>query len=141
MFLVVYRRLGEFEGRAQLTTWLFGIVRNIARYHRRTLSQRASRFQAIGTTELETVAGPASGPEATMEAQQAAELLLQLLEGLPERKREVFVLVELEKLSVAVTAQMLGLNAHTAASRLRSARGYMKQAMARLKAHEKWQES
>src|SRR5579859_7717464 len=36
-FVVVYRRLSQFEGRSSLKTWLFGIVLNVVRAHRRSL--------------------------------------------------------------------------------------------------------
>src|SRR5882757_7876674 len=46
VFLVAFRRLGEFEGRSPMTTWLYGIALRVARLHRRT-SQRADLHGAI----------------------------------------------------------------------------------------------
>ena len=37
VFVVVHRRLGDFEGRSSLKSWIFGIVHNVALVHRRKL--------------------------------------------------------------------------------------------------------
>lgn len=36
IFLVIHRRLGDFEGRSSLRSWIYGIARNTVRTHRRT---------------------------------------------------------------------------------------------------------
>ena len=46
VFLVVHRRLSEYDGRAALTTWLFGIARGVASNHRRGIA-RAQRKLAV----------------------------------------------------------------------------------------------
>lgn len=61
-----------------------------------------------------------------------------MLDELPEKRREVFVLVELEEVSVAEAAQLLELNLNTAHSRLRDARRDFEQAVARERAREDW---
>src|SRR5687768_12337360 len=40
VFLVVHRKLGEFEGRSSLGTWLHRIARNVASEHRRRAHRR-----------------------------------------------------------------------------------------------------
>ena len=54
---------------------------------------------------------------------EAAVTVAAILDGMDDDKRIVFALVELEHTSVAEVARMLGINANTASSRLRLARG------------------
>ena len=56
------------------------------------------------------------------EVQESVRLLHELLNELDENKRTVFVLAELEQLSVPEITQVLGVNLNTVYSRLRSAR-------------------
>ncbi len=137
-FLVVHRRLGEFEGRASITTWLFSIAQNIARYQRRTLSRRARHVLAIGAGELDAFANGPGGPLDSAEARQAASLLSDLLDHVDQPKRAVFALVELEQMNVSQAAEVLGINANTAASRLRAARKELQRAIRRYKVQQKW---
>src|SRR5579859_5834321 len=37
IFVIVHRRLAAFEGRSSMKTWLYGIVLNVVRAHRRAL--------------------------------------------------------------------------------------------------------
>ena len=58
VFVVVHRRLPEFEGRAAITTWLFAIVLGVARNHRR--SQRRRAPEAPGGEEPDALVGAAA---------------------------------------------------------------------------------
>ncbi|MDQ3367936.1 MAG: sigma-70 family RNA polymerase sigma factor [Myxococcota bacterium] len=115
VFVVVHRRLREWEGRAAITTWLFEIARRVASSHRR-------RVGADRTEEL--VVDPAGPTDtfAAMSRAQAAATVFAILQQLDEDKRTVFALVELEQLSVPEVARMLELNLNTTYSRLRLAR-------------------
>jgi RNA polymerase sigma-70 factor, ECF subfamily len=115
VFLVVHRRLPEWEGRAAMTTWLFAIARRVAAAHRRRAS--GDRTEAL-------VDEPAGRDDtfAAMSRAQAAATVFGILQKLDEDKRIVFALVELEQLSVPEVARMLDLNLNTAYSRLRLAR-------------------
>jgi RNA polymerase sigma-70 factor, ECF subfamily len=131
-FLVVHRGLGRFEGRSSLRTWMFGIARRVARNHRP--SPRAIA-EAAGAETLEALPDVASkSPLATLEAIEGARLLETLLAGLDPKKREAFILVELEQMTNLEAGVALGVNGNTMSSRVRAARQELEQALARLKA-------
>jgi RNA polymerase sigma-70 factor (ECF subfamily) len=117
VFVVVHRRLGEFEGRAAITTWLFAIARRVACAYRRKLG-RDARAEPIGDSDFVA----ANDTFAAMSRAQATSTVLAILDTMEEDKRAVFALVELEQLSVPEVAKLLDLNLNTAYSRLRSAR-------------------
>ncbi|HEY5950450.1 MAG TPA: RNA polymerase sigma factor [Kofleriaceae bacterium] len=113
VFVVVHRRLPEWEGRAQITTWLFAIARRVAQAQRRKDGR---------TDPLEQEPVGASDTFAAFSRAQAAATVMAILDTMDEDKRIVFALVELEQLSVPEVARMLDLNLNTAYSRLRLAR-------------------
>jgi RNA polymerase sigma-70 factor (ECF subfamily) len=133
VFLVVSRRLAEFEGRSTLRTWLFAIVRRVARDH------RPSRRE-VGDAELIERAVDPDAPSPSDRAAEAegARLLHALLATLDDEKREAFVLADLEQMPVPEVAQALGLNLNTAYSRVRAARQDLDRALARLRAQRGW---
>jgi RNA polymerase sigma-70 factor (ECF subfamily) len=132
VFLVAFRRLGEFEWRSPITTWLYGIALRVVRLQRRT-SHRADLHGAIDRSaaeQTEKAAGAAAArPDIAAETADAYRVLLQLLRQLDEDKREIFVLVELEQLPVPEVAELLGLKLNTAYSRLRLAREAFEKAL------------
>lgn len=115
VFVVVHRRLGEWEGRAAITTWLFAIARRVASAHRRKTAGKL-------TEELSDDLAGATDTFAAMSRAQAAATVMAILERMDEDKRIVFALVELEQLSVPEVSRMLEINLNTTYSRLRLAR-------------------
>jgi RNA polymerase sigma-70 factor, ECF subfamily len=129
VFVVVHRRLREWQGKAAITTWLFAIARRVASGHRRRASKRVeARAEAqadVRSVRIDELVDPHPGagdPFAEASRAQAAATVLAILEQLDEDKRIVFALVELEQIPVPEVARMLDLKLNTAYSRLRLAR-------------------
>lgn len=131
VFLVVHRKLADFEGRSTLKTWLFGIVLRVARDHRRH-RQRKGQLEPL-TAEI---VDPGSTPIDLASKREAWRILDRLLDTLDDDKREVFVLAEIEQLSVPEIAELLEQNLNTVYSRLRAARAAFEQALSRHHARE-----
>jgi len=123
VFLVIHRRLPEFEGRSSLRTWIFGIVMRVASRQREQLRSRAQRFAPLPDPVLETLSpSSAQDPFDRLVQQQAADLVEWVLGELPEDKRNILVMVELEQMPVVEVAKLLDLNVNSAYTRLRLAR-------------------
>jgi RNA polymerase sigma-70 factor, ECF subfamily len=124
LFIVVHRRLGEFAGRSTMKTWLAGIAWRIASEHRRHESRKG------GTEPLpDTLVAPGQDPLGAAVHAEALRELDALLDQLDEDKRVVFVLAELEQMSVPEIAAALAVNVNTVYSRLRAARSTFDEAL------------
>ena len=133
VFLVVHRRLADFEARAQVTTWLFGIVLRVAQSYRRSAMRRRARLTDAPSAEIDQIpVTAAESPIELLERREASALLHGLLDELDDDKRAMLVCVELEQLTVPEAAESLGLNLNTAYGRLRAARIAFNEAVARL---------
>jgi len=133
VFLVVHRRLSEFEGRASIRTWLTRILIRIVANHRRSKKRRT--HQELPVT-LE--AAPESRPSRRAERNEAARLLTEILDCLDEDKRTVFVLAEVDEMTAKTIGETLGISPNTASSRLRLARRDFKRELARHHARDSW---
>ncbi|HVU05390.1 MAG TPA: sigma-70 family RNA polymerase sigma factor [Polyangiaceae bacterium] len=125
VFLVVYRRLDEFEARSSLKTWLFGIVLRVTSTLRRTARRKPTEPLA------EEPVARGSAPEALTESREAARLVQSLLDELDDDRRAVFVLAELEQMTAPEISTALSVNLNTVYSRLRAARRDFDAALAR----------
>jgi RNA polymerase sigma-70 factor, ECF subfamily len=135
-FLVVHRRLGDFEGRSTTKTWLYAIVRRVVADHRRS-QRRKPAFSDAGTTEVDRLGdGAHAMPDASAEHAEKVRLFYRLLDTLDDDKREVFVLADLEGMTMAEISEAIGVNANTVASRLRAARSRFEEALAEHEARE-----
>lgn len=133
-FVVVHRRLAEFEGRSSLKTWVFGILLRVVSDHRRSLRRKG------GLSELpheDLLPSSEASPAETLERTQAAALVNRLLDELDDDKRAVFVLAELEEVPAPEIAEVLGVPTNTVYSRLRAAREAFDKALVRHRARER----
>lgn len=136
VFVVVHRRLPEFEGRASVRTWLARILVRVVQEHRRRF-RRHEDHAALS----EDVADPhASGPLEEVAQAQAVRLLEAILDAMPEDQRTVFVLAEIEQMPAPEIAAALEINANTVYSRLRLARREYDRSLARIRARDRWRQ-
>ena len=124
VFVVVHRKLPEFEGRSTLRTWIYGICVRTASSHR-----RLARHKEIAVDELPE-AEATDGPHEQATRKQALRALDRALDELDEDKRAVFVLYEVEELTMAEVAEVVGCPLQTAYSRLHAARDRVQKALA-----------
>jgi len=117
VFMTVHRKLAEFEERSSVRTWVYGICVRVAADHRK----RARRRREVAAADVREPAIDAS-QERSAALREACERLDCILDGIDDKKREVFVLYEIEELSMAEVALAVGCPLQTAYSRLHAAR-------------------
>lgn len=131
VFLVLHRRLRDYDGRAGMQSWVYGILANTVRDYRRSFRRKQA---PLVVTEHDEEWGPASSrgsPEVGVQRGRDLALLMALLEELPEAQRELIVLADLEQLSVPEICSCIGGNTNTVYSRLRVARENLKSKLTR----------
>ncbi len=116
VFVIVHRKLPEFEYRAAIRTWLYRICQRAASDYRRRAHVR--REQVTG----EPIASGEFDGRDFAESVHARSVLLRALDALDEDKRTVFVLYEIEELTMREVAEAVGCPLQTAYSRLHAAR-------------------
>jgi RNA polymerase sigma-70 factor (ECF subfamily) len=120
VFIVVQRRLSEFDGRVELRTWLYAIGLRIARKYRDRARREPASLEAEREQTPELPAPEPSGDTAF--ASERLALARRALSSLDDDKREVFVLARVEQMSAPEIASILGIPLNTVYSRLRAAR-------------------
>jgi RNA polymerase sigma-70 factor, ECF subfamily len=132
VFLVVHKKLPEFAQRSTLRTWLYSIaIRCASDYRRRAHVKREEPKSIVRDTAID------APQPASVAQRQARALLDDILDTLDEAKRAVFVLYELEELSMADVADAVGCPLQTAYSRLHAARAEFEAAVKRHHAKER----
>lgn len=118
VFMVVHRRLEDYDPTRPLRPWLLGITYRVATAERRRARHRrehlgdAPRSQGIDRAT----------PEAQIIARCRAERIHQALDALDPERRAVFVMHEMQAIPCPEIAEALGVPLNTIYSRLRVAR-------------------
>lgn len=112
VFVTFIEKIGEFEGRSQVRTWLFGILyRKILEAGRQTKRDRQhddladvdqSRFHPDGTW-----ARPPQLPDMAVYGREMRKSISDCLDGVAQKQRMAFVLREVESMATAEICEIL----------------------------------
>ena len=130
-FLSVYRNLASFRHESRFGTWLYRIVTNAALMHRRARARRPAESLDAFLPEFDDTGRHRRTPEELQVAARADEVLdrralaeeaAAALDRLPDLYRAAFVLRDLEELTTAEVADVLGVAPATVRQRVHRAR-------------------
>lgn len=127
-FIKAFKSLKSFQGKSQLSTWLYRIALNEALMLLRKRKPESPIFTADEETDsviglpVENIVDWCCLPEETLLTQETRQKLDDGIKNLPENLRTVFILRDLEDLSTAETAQTLNLTENNVKTRLLRAR-------------------
>jgi RNA polymerase sigma-70 factor (ECF subfamily) len=140
VFVVVHRQLSGFRGDSSIRSWLFAITSRLVRDSKRALHRKPGHLGGRGRVyeDVELHADAAPSQHDTVAATEAVRTLHSILDAMPEKWREVFILAELEQMTIGDIAQALQVNPNTVYSRLRAARADFERAVLRVRANERW---
>ena len=135
-YLKAFGAIGTYSGASSLSTWLTRIVLNVAIDQKRQVDRRRAALEAQDISMIEDqravrASNQNSGisPERQLARAEITAVLKTAIADLPEAFRLVFVLRELENLSVRETADITDLPEATVKTRLHRARQALKQTL------------
>ena len=128
VFLRAYRAIGEFRGQARISTWLYAITSRVCLSRLATGERRLARE---GEETLTRLANGQASPAAMLERSELEAALHRAIGELPEERRVVIVLRDLEGLAYDEIAAVLELPVGTVRSRLHRARMDLKEKLER----------
>jgi RNA polymerase sigma-70 factor, ECF subfamily len=118
-FLRAHRALADFRGEARLGTWLYAIASRLCLNRLASGPRRHERSDDIALAQA-----PAEGRDAVgaLERDELEAALHEAITALPEERRIVVVLRDLEGLSYEEIGEVLGVPLNTVRTRLHRAR-------------------
>lgn len=135
-YMSAFDKIGTFEGRSSLSTWLTRIVINEALGRRRSEERRRHRLEQEGIAVLDAYretfmrGSETESPDAAIAREQIRRLLEEAVSNLPDIFRTVFVLRDVEGLDNEETAEILCIPPATVKTRLFRARRRLQQMLA-----------
>lgn len=127
VFLIVHRRLGDYDPTRPMRPWLTGIAWRVAADERRRA--RHTREKMIGDEGFSAHVDPGRGPEGEIARREAQALVAHGLDALDLDRRVIFVMYEIDGATGREIAEALDIPLFTVFSRLRSARALFKKAV------------
>jgi len=127
IFITIHGRLSTLERPESLRSWIYSICRRTVSAYYRT---KRRKLINTGTACMEAELDWAT-PQYITEQSEQVQLMWSLLEKLDVRKREIFVLVELEEMTAPEVAAAIGIPLNTVYSRARAARQELEEILQR----------
>lgn len=114
VFVKVIGRAHQYDGRAEVASWLFAIAANACRDRRR----RDRRAPVVSIEALPEPAGHEEGVEGTLIDREKREAVRRALAELSDEQREALVLARYHGLAYAEIATILGISVGAVKTRI-----------------------
>ncbi len=121
-FLEVFRSLDSFEGRSKLSSWIARIALHVGYHHLRRRRTRPGDYSAEPTIPDRPDGRPDADPEIVARRAEAVRRIRAILATLPEKKRTVFILNDLQGMPQEEVAEVVNTSVATVRTRLFYAR-------------------
>ena len=121
-FIRVWKHLGKYRREIKFTTWLYKIVVNICYDKLKSNKRRKAVMDNINTDNLENINAVSENPEKRMSDNDFAGIISKLAEKLSIKQRMVFVLRDLQNLSIEEVSGILGMSSGSVKTNLFLAR-------------------
>lgn len=133
-FIKVLEKIHTFDGRADFFTWLYRIATNLSlmklRRDRRTVLSDEDIEQKFDRPDTTTIHEWQTLPLREMLSAEFRKHLDAAVDSLPEIYRSVFILRDLENLSIKESSKILGITETNVKVRLKRARMYLRERLA-----------
>ncbi len=127
VFIAVYEKLDQFEGKAAFSTWLYRIAVNAALMRMRSRSRREEVPLESIPLERDIHEGEQDRAYDHLVTEQSLERIEKALGPLPYDFKTVFILRDIEGFSNSETAEIMDLSVPAVKSRLHRARTFLRQ--------------
>ena len=125
-YVSAFAKLRQFRGEARFSTWLTRIAVNEALARVRARRKYEWFDETAASVGSLASASASADPERQAVAAELRELLERAIDALPDGSREVFVLRDVEGLSTAEAAAVLGVSDDVVKTRLSRARAALR---------------
>lgn len=130
IFIKVYRSLKKFRFKSSFSTWLYRIAVNTCKNRIKSLEYRfKKRMKRLDNQEIAIHGNPSDdwvdesqSPMVALERKEQSRIIQEAINSLPETKRTMILLRDIEGLTYDEIADVTGLNLGTVKSKLARAR-------------------
>lgn len=127
VFLTIYRKLDQFEGKSSFSTWLYRVAVNAS-------LMRLRSQETTETVPIDDLVGDLVGdeeeavkpPDSRLHSEEALAQIERAMEHMPEEFKTILILRDIEDFSNEEAAEIMDLSVAAVKSRLHRARGYLR---------------
>jgi RNA polymerase sigma-70 factor (ECF subfamily) len=128
VFLTVFQKLGQFEGKSSFSTWLYRVAVNTALMRIRVRDKaEVVPIDDVPDKLVQEDAKTAEAPEDRLITEEALAEIERAMISMPLDFKTVIILRDIESFTNEETAEIMGLTVAAVKSRLHRARAYLRQ--------------
>ncbi|MCM8818183.1 MAG: sigma-70 family RNA polymerase sigma factor [Candidatus Omnitrophica bacterium] len=130
-YIKAYESLSNFEGRSSFSTWLYRIATNFA-----LMKLRKEKYKKISIDELKNKSDGiykkeifdwSNNPYFFYKNEELKEILNSAINSLPPKYKTIFILHDIEGLSISEISEILSLSIPTVKTRIHRSRLYLRE--------------